>query len=92
VVCLHCFFQSVYFTLTSVYNDLIFSRYRNANRREYVPLQGDMGVFEAMELQRQTQRDSEKGTVYTKLFLQYVLPVILASVVCMLVILNLQCK
>ena len=36
-------------------------RHRNANRRQYVPLPGDMGVFEAMELQRQTQKDSEKG-------------------------------
>ncbi|XP_065900886.1 probable inactive serine/threonine-protein kinase slob2 [Dysidea avara] len=35
-------------------------RYRNANRREYIPIQGDMGVFEAMELQRQTQKDGEK--------------------------------
>ena len=49
-----CFWYSVCILYVSY-------RHRNANRRQYVPLQGDMGVFQAMELQRQTQKDSEKG-------------------------------
>jgi len=54
-LCVESVFGTVYAYYMSLY------RRRNANRRQYVPLQGDMGVFEAMELQRQTQKDSEKG-------------------------------
>ena len=27
-----------------------------------MPIQGEMGVFQALELQRQTQKETEKGT------------------------------
>ena len=29
-----------------------------------MPIQGEIGVFQALELQRQTQKESEKGVVH----------------------------
>ena len=44
-----------------VYVLLYVCRYRRSQRRLYMPIQGEMGVFQALELQRQTQKETEKG-------------------------------
>ena len=40
---------------------MIVCRYRRSRRRQYMPIQGEISVFRALELQRQTQKESEKG-------------------------------